>query len=146
MATYRPEGLEDTFATSAAAPGADGSSDAPAAPPRLPRLGPTGWARWAWRQLTSMRVALLLLMLLAVAAVPGTIFPQRAQDVSEVAQYIDDHPSTGPWLDRFGFFGYPQFEWSRLRLESFRRAVKLNPSMEDVRAQVEYLERQLEGK
>ena len=31
-------------------------------------------------------------------------------------------------------------------LESFRRAVKLNPSMEDVRAQVEYLERQLEGK
>ncbi|HTN78012.1 MAG TPA: hypothetical protein VL096_22325, partial [Pirellulaceae bacterium] len=31
-------------------------------------------------------------------------------------------------------------------LEAFRRAVKLNPSMEDVRAQVEYLERQLEGK
>lgn len=31
-------------------------------------------------------------------------------------------------------------------LECFRRAVKLNPSMEDVRAQVEYLERQLEGK
>ncbi len=24
---------------------------------------------------------------------------------------------------RFGFFGYPQFEWSRLRLEAFRRAV-----------------------
>ncbi|WP_444664770.1 cytochrome c biogenesis protein ResB [Cellulomonas sp. CW35] len=111
MATYRPEGLEDTFATSAAAPGADGSSDAPAAPPRLPRLGPTGWARWAWRQLTSMRVALLLLMLLAVAAVPGTIFPQRAQDVSEVAQYIDDHPSTGPWLDRFGFFDVYSSVW-----------------------------------
>jgi tetratricopeptide (TPR) repeat protein len=31
-------------------------------------------------------------------------------------------------------------------LECFRRAVKLNPSMEDVRAQVEYLQRQLEGK
>jgi tetratricopeptide (TPR) repeat protein len=31
-------------------------------------------------------------------------------------------------------------------LEGFRRAIKLNPSMEDVRAQVEYLERQLEGK
>ncbi|MDG3006832.1 XylR family transcriptional regulator [Paludisphaera mucosa] len=25
---------------------------------------------------------------------------------------------------RFGYFGYPQFEWSRLRLESFRRAVE----------------------
>ncbi len=31
-------------------------------------------------------------------------------------------------------------------LECFRRAVKLNPSMDDVRAQVDYLERQLEGK
>jgi tetratricopeptide (TPR) repeat protein len=31
-------------------------------------------------------------------------------------------------------------------LEGFRRAVKLNPSMEDVRAQVDYLARQLEGK
>lgn len=31
-------------------------------------------------------------------------------------------------------------------LECFRRAIKLNPGMEDVRAQVEYLERQLEGK
>ncbi len=27
-------------------------------------------------------------------------------------------------FERFGFFGYPQFEWSRLRLESFRRAVE----------------------
>jgi tetratricopeptide (TPR) repeat protein len=31
-------------------------------------------------------------------------------------------------------------------LDCFRRAVHLNPSMEDVRAQVDYLERQLEGK
>jgi tetratricopeptide (TPR) repeat protein len=31
-------------------------------------------------------------------------------------------------------------------LEHFRRAVRLNPSMEDVRAQVDYLQRQLEGK
>ncbi len=31
-------------------------------------------------------------------------------------------------------------------LECFRRAIKLNPGMDDVRAQVEYLERQLEGK
>ena len=41
------------------------------APANLPRLGPRGWARWTWRQLTSMRTALFLLLLLAVAAVPG---------------------------------------------------------------------------
>ena len=34
------------------------------APVTLPKLGPLGWARWAWRQLTSMRTALFLLLLL----------------------------------------------------------------------------------
>ena len=45
------------------------------AAPTLPRLGPLGWARWAWRQLTSMRTALFLLLLLAIAALPGSIWP-----------------------------------------------------------------------
>ena len=31
-----------------------------------PTLGPVGMLRWAWRQLTSMRTALLLLLLLAI--------------------------------------------------------------------------------
>ncbi len=48
--------------------------------PVMPRLGMRGAARWVWRQLTSMRVALMLLMLLAVVAVPGSILPQRPQD------------------------------------------------------------------
>ncbi len=101
---YRPEGLEDTFA----AP----SSDEAAGDARVvvPTLGLTGWLRWAWRQLTSMRVALLLLMLLAVAAVPGTVFPQRAQDAAKVAQYIQDH-AAGPWLDRLGFFNVYSSVW-----------------------------------
>ena len=43
----------------------------------LPALGPLGMARWAWTQLTKMNTALFLLLLLAVAAVPGSIFPQR---------------------------------------------------------------------
>ncbi|MDX2294928.1 cytochrome c biogenesis protein ResB, partial [Streptomyces roseofulvus] len=42
-----------------------------------PRLGVIGWLRWSWRQLTSMRTALVLLLLLAIAAVPGSIVPQR---------------------------------------------------------------------
>ena len=35
-----------------------------------PRLGPIGWLRWMWRQLTSMRTALFLLLLLAIGAIP----------------------------------------------------------------------------
>ena len=34
-----------------------------------------GWGRWAWRQLTSMRTALILLFLLALGSVPGSILP-----------------------------------------------------------------------
>lgn len=67
-------------------------------------MGPTHWLRWAWRLLTSMRTALFLLMLLAVAAVPGSIFPQRSIDAGRVADYLAANPTTGPWLDRLGFF------------------------------------------
>ncbi len=67
-------------------------------------LGVGGWLRWFWRQLTTMRVALQLLFLLAVAAVPGSIFPQRTTSIGKVNSYLADNPTTGPWLDRFGFF------------------------------------------
>lgn len=69
------------------------------------------WLRWAWRQLTSMRVALMLLLLLAVAAVPGSFFPQRAQDAVRVAQYIEDNPRTGLLLDALGFFNVYSSPW-----------------------------------
>jgi cytochrome c biogenesis protein len=69
-----------------------------------PRLGPAGWLRWAWRTLTSMRTALFLLLLLSVAAVPGSVFPQRSIDATRVADYLAEHPGVGPWLDRLGFF------------------------------------------
>ncbi|WP_255595985.1 cytochrome c biogenesis protein ResB [Cellulomonas sp. C5510] len=112
---YRPEGLEDAFV--------DGAPPAPPAPPaaagtptggeapQLPALGLVGWLRWGWRQLTSMRVALLLLMLLAVAAVPGTVFPQRPQDPARVATYLTDHPDVGPLLERLGFFDVYASVW-----------------------------------
>lgn len=78
---------------------------------RLPSLGPLGWARWAWRQLTSMRTALLLLLLLAVAAVPGSVFPQRRIDPGRVQEYLLEHATTGPWLDRLGFFDVYTSPW-----------------------------------
>lgn len=49
----------------------------------LPELGLGGLARFAWRQLTSMRTALILLMMLGVASVPGSLVPQRTSNPIE---------------------------------------------------------------
>jgi cytochrome c biogenesis protein len=76
-----------------------------------PTLGPVGLLRWAWRQLTSMRTALFLLLLLAIGAVPGSIWPQRNIDAGRVADYLTRHRSTGPWLDRLGFFDVYSSPW-----------------------------------
>lgn len=76
-----------------------------------PRLGPVGSLRWAWRQLTSMRTALFLLLLLAVGAVPGSIWPQRSIDAARTADYIAQHATSGPWLDRLGFFEVYASPW-----------------------------------
>jgi cytochrome c biogenesis protein len=65
-----------------------------------------------WRQLTSMRTALLLLTLLALAAIPGTVIPQRGLDPVKVNDYIKDHPHLGPLLNHlslFDVFGAPWF-------------------------------------
>ena len=77
----------------------------------LPALGLWGTLRWAWGQLTSMKTALFLLLLLAVAAVPGSLFPQRPANPSVVTQYIKDNPGTGPWLDRFQLFDVYSSVW-----------------------------------
>ncbi|WP_018157058.1 cytochrome c biogenesis protein ResB [Demetria terragena] len=76
-----------------------------------PSLGVIGTARWFWRQLTSMRTALFLLLMLAVAALPGSIWPQRRIDAARVADYLDRHPDLGPWLDKFGFFDVYASPW-----------------------------------
>lgn len=84
----------------------------PAAPP--PRRVNRAWAllRNSWRQLTSMRTALVLLFLLAVAAIPGSVFPQRSVSPERVATYATQHPTLAPILDRLGgfsVFGSPWF-------------------------------------
>ena len=57
-----------------------------------------------WRSLTSMGTALVLLFLLALGAVPGALLPQRSLNESKVAQYLGQHPTLGPWLDRLQLF------------------------------------------
>jgi cytochrome c biogenesis protein len=69
-----------------------------------PKLGFVGTLRFIWRQLTSMRTALLLLLLLAVAAVPGSLVPQRGADPNGVIQYFDDNPDLAPVLDSIQMF------------------------------------------
>jgi len=61
-------------------------------------------ARNVWRQLTSMRVALILLFLLALASLPGALLPQWSLNSAKTAQYLLDYPTLGPILDRLGFF------------------------------------------
>ncbi len=90
---------------------AGGSIPPPREPITQPRLGPLGWARWAWRQLTSMRTALFLLLLLSVAAVPGSIFPQRSIDSVRVTDYLDAHTTLGPILDRLSVFDVYASPW-----------------------------------
>ncbi|MCA4133134.1 cytochrome c biogenesis protein ResB [Arthrobacter sp. M4] len=77
----------------------------------LPALGIKGMLRWAWTQLTSMRTALFLLLLLAVAAVPGSLFPQRPANPSNVTQYIKDHPDYGKILDALQLYDVYSSVW-----------------------------------
>ena len=60
--------------------------------------------RNTWRTLTSMGTALVLLFLLALAAIPGALLPQRSLNEAKVAEYIAEHPTIGPWLDRLQAF------------------------------------------
>lgn len=70
-----------------------------------------GWLRFAWSTLTSMRTALILLLVLGIAAVPGSLLPQRPTDPVGVAAYVRANPVTGPWLDRLGFFDVFASPW-----------------------------------
>jgi cytochrome c biogenesis protein len=60
--------------------------------------------RMAWRRLTAMRTALVLLFLLAVAAVPGSLLPQRPLNPGKTASYIKSHGGWGRFLDSIGMF------------------------------------------
>src|SRR5215813_11499582 len=77
--------------------------------------GPVGAAvalwRRMWRWLTSMRTALLLLFLLAVAAIPGSLLPQRNLNVDKVRDYYLAHPKLAPVLDRIGGFNVFASPW-----------------------------------
>jgi cytochrome c biogenesis protein len=85
------------------------------APPRkdtpAPDIGTVGMLRWAWRQLTSMRTALILLFLLALGAVPGSLIPQQPIDPLKVSDFTAAHPELSSWYDRLGLFDVYRSPW-----------------------------------
>ena len=76
-----------------------------------PSLGPLGYVRYFWRQLTSMRTALLLLLLLALAAIPGSLVPQTTSDPNGVIQFEQRDPELFKVLDGFGLFSTFSTPW-----------------------------------
>ncbi|ALG85869.1 cytochrome c biogenesis protein ResB [Gordonia phthalatica] len=67
--------------------------------------------RKAWRGLTSMRTALALLFLLALAAIPGALLPQRELNEQKTLDYIKDHGTLGTVMDKLQLFGVFQSSW-----------------------------------
>ncbi|WP_406285719.1 cytochrome c biogenesis protein ResB [Embleya sp. NBC_00896] len=94
-----PEARADAGMSTAPAQDDDGAEEI-----RQPQLGVVGWLRWLWRQLTSMRVALILLFMLSIAATPPTLIPQRPVSPIKVSQYFRDHPTRAKIMDKFQLF------------------------------------------
>jgi cytochrome c biogenesis protein len=87
------------------APKADDTSIA------VPSLGVLGMVRWTWRQLTSMRIALVLLFLLSLAAIPGSLLPQNEIDPTKVTAFYAAHKSWAPLLNDLRLFDVFESPW-----------------------------------
>jgi cytochrome c biogenesis protein len=77
----------------------------------VPQIGAGGLFRFAWRQLTSMRTALILLLLLGVASIPGSLIPQRPQNPMKVREFFASDPTIASWLDRLSLFDVYGSSW-----------------------------------
>ncbi|AWB83299.1 cytochrome c biogenesis protein ResB [Corynebacterium liangguodongii] len=69
------------------------------------------WLRRAWHWLTSMRTALILLFLLALAAIPGALLPQRSVSASLVDDFYKANPVMSPIYDRLQLFNVFGSTW-----------------------------------
>ena len=76
-----------------------------------PEIGTVGLLRFMWRQLTSMRTALVLLMMLGVAAIPGSFIPQRSQNPIAVSDVFATSPTKALWYERFSLFDVYSSPW-----------------------------------
>ncbi|CAB4578713.1 unannotated protein [freshwater metagenome] len=77
----------------------------------LPELGSLSLLRYIWRQLTSMRTALILLMMMGIAAIPGSLVPQRVSNPIAVRDFFAANPTRAEWYDRFSLFDVYGSSW-----------------------------------
>ncbi|MGD9958440.1 cytochrome c biogenesis protein ResB [Nocardioides sp.] len=84
---------------------------APAPERRAGELNLRELLRWAWRQLTSMRTALILLLLLALAAIPGSVIPQSNIDALKTSNWQDAHPKLTPVYEKLQLFSVYDSPW-----------------------------------
>lgn len=76
-----------------------------------PPLPSRQFGRWIWRQLVSMRTALLLLLLLALAAVPGSFVPQVDVDPQAVFAFGEKYPYLVEAFEAVGLFDVYASPW-----------------------------------
>jgi cytochrome c biogenesis protein len=87
-------------------------ADAPEPPDRRTgELTARELGRWGWRQLTSMRTALALLLLLALAAIPGSVIPQSGVDSLKTSRWQSDHPRLTPVYEKLQLFSVYDSPW-----------------------------------
>jgi cytochrome c biogenesis protein len=67
--------------------------------------------RWMWRQLTSMRTALILLLLLALGAIPGSVIPQSGVDALKTQNWQDAHQTLTPIYEKLSLFSVYHSPW-----------------------------------
>lgn len=109
--TETPASTETQGMRESAAQAANKATDATDATIAQPRLGFVGGLRFAWRRLVSMPTALMLLLLLALAAIPGSLVPQRSSDPNGVTQYFANNPDLAPVLDKLQLFDVYSSVW-----------------------------------
>ncbi len=71
----------------------------------------TEFLRWCWTQLTSMRTALVMLFLLALAAVPGSMIPQENISPIEVSDFQDANPGLNTIFEPLGLYSVYTSVW-----------------------------------
>ncbi|WP_245985175.1 cytochrome c biogenesis protein ResB [Streptomyces tateyamensis] len=97
----RAQGSEDAERLSSAPVDSDGPTG----------IGVAGWLRWTWRQLTSMRVALILLFMLSLAAIPGSLIPQTSQNAFKVQTWKAAHQGITPLYEKLQLFDVYSSVW-----------------------------------
>lgn len=70
-----------------------------------------GLPKKGWQWLTKMKTALVLLFLLALAAVPGALLPQRSLNEGNVIQYIQANGKTAEIFDKLQLFDVFSSTW-----------------------------------